>query len=135
MRDRTVATTTTIVVIAYGLVNLAHAAAHSELSVEMSRWQEAFILIVIGCSPLAAAVLLWTVYERLGAQLLTGSMAAALVFGAYYHYVAVSSDHVDHLPPGDAQVLFRATALLIALSQALGTIVGLWGIRRLRAAM
>ena len=100
----------------------------------MSKWQETFILVVIGLSPLAAAVLLWTAHARLGAVILAGAMAAAFVFGVYYHYVAVSPDHVGHLPPGDARGLFRASALFVAVTQALGTVVGLWGIRTLRGA-
>ena len=133
--DRTVAWVGTAVVAVHGLVNAAHAAAHSELGVEMSKCQETFILLVIGLSPLVAAVLLWTAYARLGAVLLAGSMAAALVFGGYYHYIAVSPDHVEHLPPGDARGLFRASAVFVAASQALGIVVGLWGIRRLRGAL
>jgi hypothetical protein len=46
----------------------------------MSRWQEVFILVIIGVVPLVAAVLLWTANARLGAVVLTGSMAGALVF-------------------------------------------------------
>ncbi len=101
----------------------------------MSKSQETFIVVVIGLGPLVAAVLLWTGYARLGAVILTGSMAAALVFGVYYHYVAVSPDHVEHLPPGDAQGLFRASALFVGASQAFGIVVGRWGIRRLRGAL
>ena len=132
--DRAVAWVGTVIVAVHGLVNAAHGAAHSELGVELSKWQEAFVLVVIGLSPLVAAVLLWTAHARLGAVILTGSMAAALVFGVYYHYVAVSPDHVEHLPPGDARGLFRASALFVAASQALGFVVGLWGMRRLRGA-
>ena len=131
-KDRAVAWLGTVVVAVHGLVNGAHAAAHSELGVEISNWQQAFIVVVIGLSPLVAALLLWTSRAPLGAVILTGSMAAAFVFGVYYHYVAVSPDHVDHLPPGDAQELFRATALFVAASQAMGVVVGLWSRRRLR---
>jgi hypothetical protein len=99
----------------------------------MSRWQEVFILVIIGVVPLVAAVLLWTANARLGAVVLTGSMAGALVFGVYYHYVAVSPDHVEHLPPGDARGLFRTSAFLISASQVLGVVVGLLGLRKLQA--
>ena len=133
-KGRAVAWAGTVVVVVHVLVNATHGAAHSELGVEMSKWQETFILLVIGLSPIAAAVLLWTAHARLGAVILIGSMAAALVFGVYYHYVAVSPDHVEHLPPGDAQGLFRASALFVAVSQALGVLVGLWSIRRLLRA-
>ena len=132
--DRAVAWVGIVLVAVHGLVNAAHGAAHSELGVEILNWQQTFILVVIGLSPLVAALLLWTSRARLGAVILAGSMAAAFVFGVYYHYVAVSPDHVDHLPPGDARRLFRASALFVAASQALGVIVGLWSMRRLRGA-
>jgi len=132
--NRTVAWVGAAIVAVHGLVNATHGAAHSELGVEMSKWQETFILVVIGLSPLVAAVLLWTAHARVGAVILAGSMAAAFVFGVYYHYVAVSPDHVGHLPPGDARGLFRTSALLVGVSQALGVVVGLWGIRRIRDA-
>ena len=132
--DRALVWVGTVVVVVHGLVNAAHGAAHAELGVEISNWQQTFVVVVFGLSPVVAAVLLWTSRARLGAVILTGSMAAALVFGVYYHYVAVSPDHVDHLPPGAAQGLFRASALVVATSQALGVVVGLWSIRRLRGA-
>ena len=54
-------------------------------------------------------------------------MAAALVFGIYWHYVAVSPDNVAHLPDGPLQGLFQLTALLEILFEAIGVVVGLWG--------
>ena len=131
-RDRRVAIVGTVFVAVHALVNAAHAIAHWELGIQMSTWQETFIVVVIGLSPLVGVALLWTANAPLGAALLTASMAAACLFGVYYHYVAISPDHVEHLPPGDAQGLFRTSAFLVAASQALGTAVGLWGIRRLR---
>ena len=131
--DRVVAWVGTGVVAVHVLVNAAHGAVHSELGVEISNWQQAFIVVVIGLGPLVAALLLWTSRSRLGAVILTGSMAMAFVFGVYYHYVAISPDHVKHLPPGDAQELFRGTALLVAVSQALGFVVGLWSVRSRRS--
>ena len=100
----------------------------------MSVWQETFILVVIGLGPLAAAVLLWTAYARAGAIALAGSMAGAFVFGVYYHYVAVSPDNVEYLPPGVARELFRASAFLVAALQLLGVVTGLWSVPRVRAA-
>ena len=51
-------------------------------------------------------------------------MLAALAFGAVHHYVLVSPDHVAHLPEGDAQGLFRATAAAMLVLEAAGAWAG-----------
>ncbi len=60
-------------------------------------------------------------------------MAGSLIFGVYYHFVAVSADHVSHLPPGEAQGLFRLTALLLAATETFGLAFGLLGLQSVRA--
>jgi glucan phosphoethanolaminetransferase (alkaline phosphatase superfamily) len=119
----------TAVVLAHLVVNVLHGKAHTELRVGLSSWQQAYVLAVIGLAPLVAMVLVWTRYARTGLWLLTVSMAGSLVFGVYFHYIAISTDHVSHLPPGHARGLFRTTALLLALTELLGVVVGLWGLR------
>jgi hypothetical protein len=57
-------------------------------------------------------------------------MAGSLIFGAIYHYVIISPDHVSHLPAGDAQGTFRMTAVLLILTELVGVAVGLWALRR-----
>lgn len=119
----------TAAVLAHALVALLHGVAHAELGVELSGWQKTYVAVVVVAAPLAAAALLWTRHIRLGLLLLLVSMSGSLVFGGYYHYVAVSADHVSHLPPGEAQGLFRVTAMLLALTETCGLAVGLWGLR------
>jgi hypothetical protein len=58
-------------------------------------------------------------------------MLGSLVFGAVYHYVIISNDHVAHLPPGEARGLFRTTALLLAITEVFGVIVGAIGVRKI----
>lgn len=117
-------------VIVHALIVVAHGIAHAELGVELSAFQTGYVAVVIVVAPLLASVLLWTRLSRHGWLLLTVSMAAALVFGIYWHYIAVSSDHVSHLPEGDFQGLFRLTALLEVISETFGTIVGLWALTK-----
>jgi hypothetical protein len=117
-----------VTVVVHALIAATHGLAHAELGVELSVFQTSYVVVVIGVTPIVAAVLLWTRLARLGWLLLTVSMAAALVFGIYWHYVAVSPDHVSYLPEGHSQGLFRLTALLLVVSEALGTAVGLWGL-------
>ena len=119
----------TIAVLAHLLVSFFHGSAHTELGVDLSTWQKSYVAIVIMVAPLVALTLIWTKHYRLGLLLLVASMAGSLIFGAYYHYVAISPDHVSHLPPGEAQGLFRLTALLLVVTEVFGLIVGVLGLR------
>lgn len=130
MSDRMVAWVGSVIVLLHVFINIAHAVAHRELGIAISGWRIAFVAAVIGLGPIAGATLLWTSRSRLGAWILGGSMTGSLLFGTYYHYIAVSSDHVRHLPPGDQQGLFRRTALLLAVSELLGLAVSVWAISR-----
>src|SRR5690348_11964736 len=119
----------TVVVLAHLAVMMFHGQAHQKLGVGISAWQNAFVLVVIAIAPVVAMLLLWTRFARFGLILLVVSMGGALIFGLVYHYVVVSPDHVSHLPPGDAQGLFRMTAGLLMLTELLAVIVGLLGLR------
>ena len=119
----------TVVVLFHLMNNLAHGRAHGELGVSLNEWQTYYVIVVILIAPLIAMLWIWTPYPRLGVLVLVISMAGSLIFGVIYHYVIVSPDHVSHLPPGHLQGIFRMTALLLALTELIGVIVGLWGIR------
>src|SRR5690349_1394442 len=112
-----------VVVLAHLVVNILHGQAHTRLSVGLSVWQQAYVIAVILLAPLVALALVFTRYGRAGLWLLFVSMAGSLIFGACYHYVIISPDHVAHLPPGDARGLFRLTALLLLITEALGVVV------------
>jgi hypothetical protein len=71
----------------------------------------------------------WTRHARAGVWLLFGSMLGSLIFGACYHYIIVSSDHVAHLPLGDARGLFRVTALLLLITEAAGVVLAAIALR------
>lgn len=109
-----------IVVLAHLVVNILHGQAHTSLGVGLSSWQQLYVIVVILIAPLVALGLSLTRYLRAGLWLLLVSMLGALVFGACYHYVVISPDHVAHLPVGAARGLFRLTALLLLITEALG---------------
>jgi hypothetical protein len=115
----------TAVVLAHFAVVMVHGSAHTQLNVGLAPWQTAFVLIVIVVAPLLAALLIWTRFSRSGFRLLSLAMGGALIFGVYFHYLTISPDHVSHLPPGDAQGTFRLTALLLAITEAIGLTIGL----------
>ena len=119
----------TVTVIAHLIVNLLHGQAHTELGVGLTSWQQFYVIAVILLAPLLALLLSWTRYARAGLWLLLGSMLGSLIFGACYHYIIVSSDHVAHLPPGDARGLFRITALLLLITEAAGVVLAAMALR------
>jgi hypothetical protein len=116
------------VVLLHLLVNIAHGAAHTNLHIEMNAWQSVYILLVILVLPLVAAVLTWR-RSRLGFPLLLGSMLGALIFGAYYHFIAAGADNVASLAPHTWALPFQVTAVLLALTEAAGVVVGVLGSR------
>ena len=120
---RRIALVVTLVVLAHFVVNLLHGQAHTKLGVGLASWQQVYVITVILLAPLVALALSWTRYVRAGMWLLLGSMLGSLIFGAVYHYVIISEDHVAHLPPGEARGLFRVTALLLLVTETVGVIV------------
>jgi ACR3 family arsenite efflux pump ArsB len=132
MLRRKIVLLSTVAVLAHLVVSIVHGRAHERLAVGLSNWQNLYVLIVIVIAPLIAMVLTWTRLARIGFLLLVISMAGSLVFGVAYHYVVISLDHVSHLPPGDAQGLFRTTALLLVLTELSGILVGWSGLRESR---
>ena len=113
----------TITVIAHLIVNLLHGRAHTELGVGLTSFQQFYVIAVILLAPLIALLLSWTRHARASLWLLLASMLGSLIFGACYHYIIVSSDHVAHLAPGDARGLFRVTALLLLITEAAGVVL------------
>lgn len=107
---------------------ILHAAAHQILEVNPTTAQLSFIVVIIMAAPVVAGVLLWK-YERVGAALLTLSMAGAFLFGIYNHFVGHSIDHVAEvarLQPEVWSALFRSSAIGLALLEAAGTLLGAW---------
>jgi hypothetical protein len=113
----------TIAVLAHLVVTILHGQAHTKLGVGLSNWQQAYVLAVILLAPLVALVLSFTRYARAGVWLLLASMLGSLIFGACYHYVVISPDHVAHLPAGEARGAFRVTALLLLVTETFGVVV------------
>ena len=122
----------TILVLAHLVVNVLHGRAHTDLGVGLTTWQYVFVMTVILLAPLVALILSWTRYARAGLWLLFFSMLGALIFGFCYHYIIISNDHVAHLPPGDARGVFRMTALLLLITEALGVILAAIAVRQFK---
>jgi len=122
----------TIAVVAHFIVALVHGQAHTRLGVGLSNWQQFYVLTIIVVAPLIALALSFTRYAGAGLWLLLASMLGSLIFGACYHYIIISPDHVAHLPVGEARGLFRATAVLLLITEAFGVVVAAMALRTSR---
>jgi len=110
-----------VVVLAHTIVAWLHGHAHEKLGVDTFDLQgDLFIYVVIIAAPIIAMILLWTRFQHFGIWLLLGSMAGSLIFGGYNHFVAITPDHVAHLPAGEAQTLFIITAVALMIIEIRG---------------
>ena len=107
------------VVMAHLGISLVHGAAHAQAHVAMSPAANAFVFVVILAGPLIGLAWTWR-SKRIGTWLIGLTMAASLVFGVVNHFVLASPDHVAHVDPR-WQPLFAATAVLLAITEALGS--------------
>ena len=114
------------VVILHALIGVPHGMAHSNLHIQMNRWQNVYILVVINLLPLVAAVLIWR-RKRIGFLLLLVSMAGSFLFGGFYHFIAAGPDNVASLTSHPWTQTFQWTAVLLAVIEATGFFVGLRG--------
>ena len=132
MNTRTLSTRTwvTAVVIAHLIVSFVHGAAHTRAQVAMSTVANVFIFVVILAGPLVGLLLLWRA-ERLGGALIAATLAASFVFGLVNHFLLPGPDHVRHVAE-QARSLFTATAVLLALTEAVGVLLA---VRLLRHRM
>ena len=111
------------VVLGHLAVTVAHGAAHNGGHVGLGRASGLFVLIVIVIAPLAGLLLAFR-WPRAGGAVVAASMAGALVFGLVNHFVVISPDHISQVVP-EWRALFSTTAVLLLLTEAAGTGVGL----------
>lgn len=109
----------TAAVLAHLLVAIAHGAAHAGAQVPLSRAADLFVLIVILAGPLVGLALL-PFAESIGMWVIALTLAGSLMFGFVNHFVFVSPDHVSHIAP-QWQPLFATTAVLLVVTEALGS--------------
>jgi hypothetical protein len=115
------------VVLIHFAISLVHGLAHSHLGISLSGAQQVFVAVVIAAGPLMAGYILWTNNSRVGGALLAASMASALVFGVYFHFIAPGNDNVNReviLGSANWQNLFVETAIEIAGLEVVGTMLG-----------
>lgn len=125
----------TALVVVHLIATLWHANAHSQLAIGLPPEKTAFVYIVILIAPIVAAVVVWTRYISIGLWVFFISMLAALLFGAYHHYVLVSSDNIGHLPAGspESHSQFISSAAVIALLELVSALYAAFSLGSYRA--
>ncbi len=119
------------IILLHVIVTAAHSVAHMSLNILMNSWQNAYIFVVIVLLPLVCGYLIWR-RARFGYLILFLSMLAALAFGGYYHFVLAGTDNVStvaHHPAHSWAQLFQVSAVLIAMVELAGAVVGVVGVR------
>lgn len=106
------------VVLLHLVVSVIHGTAHTNARVPLSAAANVFVFAVILAGPLIGLALTWPA-GRIGAWLIALTMAGSLVFGVLNHFVFASPDHVAHVA-AQWRPLFTTTAVLLALTEALG---------------
>ncbi len=118
----------TLSVLLHLLGNFWHGDAHTILEINLPDTKMLFVVLVILVSPVVGALLTWTHHQVLGCWVAGISLAASVVFSVFHHYVMISIDNVEHLPPGtpEAHDHFSNSAEFIALIALLGAFLSFY---------
>jgi hypothetical protein len=110
-----------------------HGDAHEILEIALPGLKMAFVVIVIVIGPIIGTALIWINHSALGCWITGCSMAGSVLFSVYHHYVLISIDNVDHLPPGtpEAHEHFTNSAELIALAALASAFLSFYAAGRL----
>ena len=104
-------------------ISFVHGAAHAGADVPLSPAANLFVYIVILAGPILGLVLTRVAW-RIGNWVIAITMAASLVFGVVNHFLLVSPDHVSHVAQ-QWRTLFATTAVLLALTEAVGSVLAI----------
>lgn len=115
------------VVVAHWLAAGVHGAAHAAIPVPLPFAKDAFIAIAVVVLPLAGLLTLRR-RPRLGGVLILTGLSGALVFGVLHHFLWSGPDHVSGIG-GSWGPAFRWSAVLLAVTEAIGVGLALRGIR------
>jgi hypothetical protein len=120
------------VVLAHLVISMIHGTAHVKARVPLTPAANAFVFAVILGGPIVGLALTWP-SRRLGLWLVASTMAASLVFGLVNHFMLASPDHIAHVDP-QWRPLFATTAVLLAITEGLGSYLAIQSLRMRRAS-
>ena len=82
------------------------------------------LLLIVNLIPILAIIVLQSGHPRLAGWMIVVPLGVALVIGIYAHFLSSGTDNVFRMPPGEWRSSFQLTALLLAVLEALGCIIG-----------
>lgn len=115
-----------IVLIVHLVVEIIHTNAHLEIPVLFDTVLNTLIILMYYVLPVLGFVLLWRGSVKLGLVIFTVSMAISFALGTYLHFLVPNPDHVSSIPSGPWQLPFQLTAVALAVTDAVGTALGVW---------
>jgi hypothetical protein len=122
----------TALAIVHTIVHGLHGLAHVEIPIPLSLLQSLFVEMVILPMPIIATVLLWTRFYRIGSWLLLAAITGSLLFGTYYHFIAMSPDRVSEVPFTGWGVLFQVSAISVFIVDGFGCWFGIWALKTIQ---
>ena len=125
--ERFVKFATLLAVFHFVLVGI-HGTVHQIIPIPLSPLQYLFVILIITIAPITAVILVNKGSFYAGTILLFGSMLGSLLFGIYNHFIAISPDHISQIPDTNLGEIFKVTAFMLAVSEAFGVIISLWGL-------
>lgn len=102
-------------------ISLLHGATHQWGHVSLTQTASLFVFIVILAGPLVGLAVT-RVADRAGLWVVATSLAGAFVFGVVNHFLVAGTDHVSHVT-GEMQPWFAVTAVLLAVTEAIGCVL------------
>jgi hypothetical protein len=107
------------------VVSLAHGIPHAAIPVPLTPAQWTFVGVVITLGPIVGFALAWRGRVEVGAALYALAMLGAFAFGVYHHFLIPNPDHTTAVPAGPWRIPFIWTAVLVAISEGAGVVVGI----------
>jgi hypothetical protein len=129
--NRTIKLLSLVLILAHLAVSTIHGLAHQGAMVALTPFGYIYVLVVITLAPLVAGGLLFSRLARIGALLLAISMIGSFAFGGWYHFLSATSDNVIEVH-GPWRSTFLLTAIVLAASELVGGVMGLWIFRALQ---
>ena len=111
------------IVFVHFVVTVFHGIAHARAQVPLSYAASIFVFTIVLAGPLLGIALMWR-SRRIGAAVIAMTLAGSFAFGFVNHFVLISPDHIAHVA-ATWRPLFIATAVLLALTEALGSALAL----------
>ena len=115
-------------VLAHLIVSIVHGAAHAGAHVLLSTPATLYVLVVILAGSLIGLALLRS-GRAARSWVIAVTLVGSFVFGLVYHFVFSNPDNVGHVD-SHLRALFATTAVLLALTEALGGGLAISFVRR-----